>query len=100
MRVYSNKIANLFADKYKLKKGDCVCIFMENKPEYVAIWLGLSKLGVISALVNTNLKNQQLMHTFENAKPKLVIYSIELEPGKILKYINFLHVFLFIFCYF
>lgn len=62
---------------------------MENKPEYVGIWLGLSKLGVISALVNTNLKNQQLMHTFENAKPKLVIYSAELEQGKFKICINF-----------
>lgn len=54
---------------------------MDNKPEYVGLWLGLSKLGVITALINTNLKSQQLMHTLENAKPKLVIYSMELEPG-------------------
>jgi solute carrier family 27 fatty acid transporter 1/4 len=79
MREYSNKIANLFANKFKLKKGDCVALFMENKPEYIGLWIGLSKLGVISALINTNLKGQQLMHTFENAKPKLVLYGSELE---------------------
>ena len=83
MRIYSNRIANLFSGRFNLKKGDCVALLMENKPEYIGIWLGLSKIGVISALVNTNLKNQQLMHTFENAKPKFVIYSAELEPGKL-----------------
>lgn len=81
MRLYSNRIANLFAHRFKLKKGDCVAVFMDNKPEYVGLWLGLSKMGVITALINTNLKSQQLMHTLENAKPKLVIYSMELEPG-------------------
>lgn len=84
MKKFSNRIANLFSKQFKLKKGDCVAVFMENKPEYAGIWLGLSKLGVITALINTNLKGQQLMHTFENAKPKLVIYGVELEQGKIM----------------
>lgn len=89
MRLYSNRIANLFANKFNLRKGDCVAILMENRPEYIGIWIGLAKIGVISALINTNLKNQQLMHTFENAKPKFVIYSAELEPGTYLQITNF-----------
>ena len=55
---YSNKIANLFSNKYNLKKGDVVAILMENKPEYIALWYGLSKLGVISALINSNLRSK------------------------------------------
>lgn len=78
---YSNKIANLFLNEYKLKKGDCVALFLENKPEYVAIWIGLSKIGVISSLVNTNLKNQPLLHSFQASKPKCIIYSSSLEES-------------------
>ncbi|CAF0850315.1 unnamed protein product [Brachionus calyciflorus] len=79
LEVYSNRVAELFTNKYNLKKGDCVALFMENKPEYVGLWLGLSKIGVISALINTNLKYEQLAHTFSVARPKILIYSNVLE---------------------
>ena len=62
MEDYATKIAKLFQEKFQLKKGDCVAIFLENKPEFIGIWLGLSQLGVISALINTNLRNQSLKH--------------------------------------
>jgi solute carrier family 27 fatty acid transporter 1/4 len=81
MEDYSNRIAELFLRKFNLKKGDCVALFLENKPEYVGIWLGLSKIGVISALINTNLRNQQLVHSINVAEPKAVIYSSELEKS-------------------
>lgn len=79
MENYSNKIANVFATKYSLKKGDVVALFMENKPEFIGIWLGLSKLGVISALLNTNLRRAPLIHCIKVADPKIVIYGDELE---------------------
>ena len=72
-------MANAFATKYDLKKGDAVTIFMENKPEFVGLWLGLSKLGVISALLNTNLRRAPLIHCIKVAKPKIVVYGEELE---------------------
>ena len=62
MEDYTNKIARLFQEKFNLKKGDCVALFLENKPEFIGIWLGLSKLGVITALINTNLRNEALNH--------------------------------------
>jgi solute carrier family 27 fatty acid transporter 1/4 len=51
---------------------------MENRPEFVATWLGLSKLGVITALINTNLKQQALVHSITIAKSKVIIYGVEL----------------------
>ena len=62
MEDYATKVARLFQEKFELKKGDCVALFLENKPEFIGIWLGLSKIGVISALINTNLRNQLLKH--------------------------------------
>jgi solute carrier family 27 fatty acid transporter 1/4 len=80
---YSNKIASIFLKQFKLKKGDCVALLLENKPEYIATWIGLSKIGVISALINTNLKNQPLLHSIQLAKPKCVLYGSTLEDCKI-----------------
>ena len=65
-------------NKLNLKKGDCVALFMENHPENPGIWLGLSKIGVITALVNTNLKNEPLLHSINVAKAKYVIYGSSL----------------------
>jgi solute carrier family 27 fatty acid transporter 1/4 len=82
---YSNRVANLFQQRFQLKKGDCVALFMENRPEFVCIWLGLSKVGVITALINTNLKNDSLLHSITVADSKCVIYGNSLEECKIRK---------------
>ncbi len=79
--MYSNKIANIFLTKFKLQKGDCVALMLENKPEYVATWIGLSKIGVISALINTNLKSKPLLHSLTLAQPKAIIYGSQLATN-------------------
>jgi acyl-coenzyme A synthetase/AMP-(fatty) acid ligase len=81
MENYGNKIANLFSETFHLKRGDCIALMMENKPEHVGIWYGMSKIGVTTALINTNLRSKVLLHSIEVAKPKLVIYDEELEQG-------------------
>jgi len=78
MELYSNRVANYFLTKFNLKKGDCVALFMENQPEHPGVWLGLSKIGVITALINTNLKNEPLLHSINVAKAKYVIYGSSL----------------------
>lgn len=82
MEDYSNRVANLFMRRFGLKKGDCVALFLENKPEYIGLWLGLSKIGVISALINTNLKSQSLVHSIKVAQPKCIVYGAELKDCK------------------
>lgn len=79
---YSNRVGNAFQREFNLKKGDCVAVFIENCPQFVGIWLGLSKLGVISAFINTNLKTQQLIHTINSSNAKALIYTNELETCK------------------
>ena len=41
-------------------QGDVVALVMENRLEYTCYWLGLSYIGVIPALVNTNLRLKML----------------------------------------
>ena len=77
---YSNRVANYFIS-LGYKKGDSVAFFMENRPEYIATWLGLAKIGVTPALINYNLKQQSLVHTIQVSNCKSIIYGIELEKG-------------------
>lgn len=45
-----------------LKRGDTVALVMGNRAEYLAAWMGFSKVGVATALINTNLTGQALAH--------------------------------------
>ncbi len=46
-----------------LARGDAICLMMGNRPEYVAIWLGMARVGVATALINTNLAGPSLAHS-------------------------------------
>ena len=56
-----------------LEKGDAVCLMMPNRPEYVAIWLGLTRVGVAVALINTNLVGRSLAHCVGIVGAKMAI---------------------------
>src|SRR3954463_14414960 len=44
-----------WALRQKLPKGGVVALLMPNRPEYMAVWLGITRVGGVVALVNTNL---------------------------------------------
>ncbi len=44
-------------------KGDVVALLMPNRPEYLAVWLGIAKVGGVTALINTNLTGASLAHS-------------------------------------
>ncbi len=56
-----------------LRKGDVVALVMEGRPDYIAIWLGLSRIGVVSALINSNLTGASLAHCIRIASPLFVL---------------------------
>jgi len=43
-------------------KGDTVCLFLPNSPDYLALWLGLTRIGAVAALLNINLRGEGLGH--------------------------------------
>lgn len=61
-----------------LAPGDIVCLLMKNCPQYLAIWLGLSRIGVTVALINTNLTGELLAHALGIVAPRQVIAGAEL----------------------
>ena len=61
-----------------LAKGDAVGLFMPNRPDYMAIWLGITRVGGVVALLNTNLTGPSLAHCINLVAPKHVIVATEL----------------------
>jgi len=60
-----------------LGKGDIVCLVMPNRPEYAAVWLGLTSVGAVVSLINTNLRGPSLAHCINIVAPKHVIAAAE-----------------------
>jgi fatty-acyl-CoA synthase len=63
-----------------LKPGDTVCLMMANCAEYMAIWLGLGRIGVSVALINSQLAGDGLVHSINIVMPTTVIVGAELAP--------------------
>jgi fatty-acyl-CoA synthase len=61
-----------------LVKGDVVCLLMPNRPEYLAIWLGITRAHGIVSLLNTNLTGSGLAHCINIAGPTHIIVDPEL----------------------
>jgi fatty-acyl-CoA synthase len=58
-------------------KGDVVGLLMPNRPEYLAVWLGVTRVGGVVALLNTNLTGRSLAHCIQAASAKQLIVAEE-----------------------
>jgi acyl-CoA synthetase (AMP-forming)/AMP-acid ligase II len=54
-----------------------VCLLMTNQPEYLAIWLGITSVGGVVALLNTNLVGPSLSRCINIVSPKHAIVAEE-----------------------
>jgi len=63
--------------KQELVAGEVVCLFMPNRPEYLATWLGITLVGGVVALLNTNLIGPALAHCIDIVAPKHIIVAAE-----------------------
>ncbi|KOB65251.1 Uncharacterized protein OBRU01_22960 [Operophtera brumata] len=83
-KAFGDAISNRIAWYFKrqgFKSGEVIALFMETCPEYTFTWLGLAKLRVITALVNTNLRGAQLAHSLRIAGCKAVIFGDEMSDA-------------------
>jgi fatty-acyl-CoA synthase len=57
--------------------GETVALLMENRPEFLATWSGLAKVGAITALLNTNLTGKALRHAIAASRAHHLIVGSE-----------------------
>ena len=67
-----------WAVEHGVGPGTVVALLMPNRPEYLAIWLGVTRVGGVVALLNTNLAGPALAHCINTAAPAHVIADAEL----------------------
>ncbi|MEM1035298.1 MAG: long-chain-acyl-CoA synthetase [Pseudomonadota bacterium] len=80
MDSHANRVAH-WALSQGLKAGDTVALFMENRPDYVSIWYGLSKVGVVVGLINHNLTDKALAHCVNIADAKMLITGADVDEN-------------------
>jgi fatty-acyl-CoA synthase len=66
LNAQANRVAH-WALARGIGQGSVLGLLMENRPEYLATWLGLAKVGAVSALLNTNLRGPALAHSLRTA---------------------------------
>ena len=75
-----NGLANRYAKALKglgMQRGDCCALFMENRVDFLACLIALNKLGVVAALINTNLRGKALVHCLEITDSRWCLFGEE-----------------------
>src|SRR3990167_1907596 len=76
-------VANRFAHWAKgmnIRRGQVVALFLPNRLEYFPIWYGLSKIGVVTALINNQLAGLPLAHCLNISGAAHAIVDGETSP--------------------
>jgi fatty-acyl-CoA synthase len=60
-----------------IEPGDTVGLLMPTRPEYLAAWLGISKVGGVVALINTKLVGTSLSHAINLARARHLIVTAD-----------------------
>jgi fatty-acyl-CoA synthase len=76
----ANRVAR-WARAQGVGRGDVVALLMENRPEFVVHWLGLAKIGAVSALINTNLTGRSLAHSLSVSAARHLILDAALAES-------------------
>jgi fatty-acyl-CoA synthase len=70
-----------WASSAGIEAGDAVCLVMPTRPDYIAAWLGITRVGGVVALINTKLVGPSLAHCINVADAGHVILASELADA-------------------
>jgi fatty-acyl-CoA synthase len=76
----ANRYARWALDR-NIAKGETVGLMMPNRAEYMAIWLGITSVGGVVALLNTHLRGGSLAHCIGVVAPRHVIVAAEMREA-------------------
>ncbi len=76
----ANRVANALL-KMGIAKGDRVAMLLSNRPEFVILYFGITKIGAVVMPLETKLRFAELASFFAHCQPKVLITEDEnLEP--------------------
>src|SRR5258706_116949 len=65
----------------RVGKGQVVCLLMPNRPEYMALWLGVTRRGGGVSLLNSHLTRAAVAHCINIVEPKHIVVAAELADA-------------------
>jgi fatty-acyl-CoA synthase len=80
LEAMANRFAH-WAKSINLRRGLVVALLMPNRIEYFAAWYGLSKVGVVTALINNNLTGASLIHCLNISGAAHCVVDSETSPA-------------------
>jgi citronellyl-CoA synthetase len=75
-----NEIVNQYANYFislGLKRGDAAKVLIKNRVEFLFVYTANAKIGVISSLINTDLRRKTLIHCLNLTPGKIIIVGEE-----------------------
>eukprot|EP01083_Nonionella_stella_P091697 256403_1 len=76
MNEHASQVAH-WAKTVGWKKGDTIALMIENSAELIWTWLGLQKLGLVVAMVNTNHKGRALAHSLNVSFARAAVVGVK-----------------------
>eukprot|EP00929_Paragymnodinium_shiwhaense_P108490 TRINITY_DN74807_c0_g1_i1.p1 TRINITY_DN74807_c0_g1~~TRINITY_DN74807_c0_g1_i1.p1 ORF type:complete len:646 (-),score=201.07 TRINITY_DN74807_c0_g1_i1:144-2081(-) len=76
IEALSNRVAHWALAK-GFKPRSVVALYMDNRPEYLATWLGFAKVGIVCALINNNQRGKPFTHAVTVAQSTALIFGPE-----------------------
>jgi len=74
-----NCIANGLYD-LGLRKGDCLCLYINNRPEYTITFIAAASIGVVVSPMTPAYKDREISYQLENTEAKAILVQRELAP--------------------
>jgi long-chain acyl-CoA synthetase len=63
-----------------LQKGDRLCLFTTNRPEYTITFIGAASVGLVVSPMNPAYKEREIAYQLENSEAKAILVQRELLP--------------------
>jgi len=73
-----NRAANVFLN-LGIKKGDRVCFFLPNCPEFLYGWFGLAKIGAVLVPINTNYRTEETKYIVNHSEANSILVHSSLK---------------------
>lgn len=63
-----------------IRPGDCICLLMTNRPEYLISWFAITRIGAVASPMNPSYKEREVAYQLSNSEAVAVIVQQSLLP--------------------
>src|SRR5438445_8443620 len=74
-----NAFANALLD-LGIGKGQRVCLFMANRPEYLISWFAIARIGAVVSPMNPSYREREVAYQLSNSQAVALVVQQELLP--------------------